>query len=155
MSGLEPHTLYALRVRALNSVGASVSEAQRFRTAPAPPSAPQGLQLQHATPSGLALAWAPPRCDHGAPVTGYQLECARGGRGGGSAAAGGWRLAYQGADLHAQVGKQGARGDGGCSVLLLVNPGPSISKEQLRHLLSSLRPCGPHLPRTLCTPLLP
>ena len=37
MSGLEPHTLYALRVRALNSVGASVSEAQRFRTAPAPP----------------------------------------------------------------------------------------------------------------------
>lgn len=103
VSGLEPHTLYALRVRALNSVGASTSEPERFRTAPAPPSAPQALELQHATPSRLALAWTQPRSDHGAPVTGYQLECARGGRGGGGAGAGGWRLAYQGADLHAQV----------------------------------------------------
>ena len=107
VSSLEPHTLYALRVRALNSVGSSTRELERFRTAPAPPSAPQALELQHATPSRLALAWAPPRSDHGAPVTGYQLECARGGRGSGGAGAGGWRLAYQGADLHAQVSSQG------------------------------------------------
>lgn len=111
VSGLEPHTSYAFRVRALNSVGASLSELESFRTAPAAPTAPLGLQLQHATPSSLALAWAPPRSDHGAPVTGYQLECARGGRGGGATAAGAWRLAYQGADLHAQVGGVG-RGAG-------------------------------------------
>lgn len=102
VSGLQPHRAYTFRVRALNCVGSSVSETDSFRTAPAPPSEPRSLQQQGATPTSLAASWAAPRYDHGAHVAGYQLEWARGARGG-ALPANSWRPAYQGAATHVQV----------------------------------------------------
>jgi hypothetical protein len=101
VSGLEAHTEYTFRVRAINSVGSSTSEAETFRTAPAPPSSPAAVQQQDCTPSSLLISWLPPRTDHGAGVSGYQLESARGSRTGSASHA--WRLAYQGADTQAKV----------------------------------------------------
>ena len=101
MSGLEAHTEYTFRVRAIISVGCSTSEAETFRTAPAPPSSPAAVQQQDCTPSSLLISWLPPRTDHGAGVSGYQLESARGSRTGSASHA--WRLAYQGADTQAKV----------------------------------------------------
>ena len=101
MSGLQPHTEYTFRVRAINAVGTSTSEAETFRTAPAPPSTPLGVQQRDCMPSSLLISWLPPQTDHGAGVSGYQLESARGGRTGSASLA--WRLAYQGADTQAQV----------------------------------------------------
>lgn len=103
MSGLEPHTDYAFRVRAHNAVGASTSEVERVRTAPAPPSCPLGLRLQGTLPTGLSLSWQVPAADHGASVSGFQLECAPVRGASAAAAASAWRTAYQGADLHAQA----------------------------------------------------
>ncbi|KAL4434999.1 hypothetical protein ABPG77_003824 [Micractinium sp. CCAP 211/92] len=102
VGGLEPFTSYTLRVRAQNAVGCSLSEAQAFQTAPAAPSSPQGLHLQHASPAALSLAWQPPASDHGSPLTGYQLEWARGSRTSGPPA-NAWRPAYQGTATEAQV----------------------------------------------------
>lgn len=102
VSGLEPYTSYTFRVRAVNAVGSSLSEAYAFQTAPAAPSVPQGLRLQHASPAALSVAWQPPLADHGSPVSGYQLEWARGGRPAGLPA-GAWRQAYQGTATQAQI----------------------------------------------------
>lgn len=105
MGGLEPHTAYCFRVRALNAMGSSLSDVESFRTTPAPPASPLDLHLQEGTPSCLHLSWVPPRADHGAAVSGYQVECARVVRGA-TAAAVAWKGAYQGIDLHAQVSNQ-------------------------------------------------
>lgn len=112
MSGLEPHTAYAFRVRALNAVGSSLSEAESFRTTPAPPSAPQHLQLLGATPSALSLGWQPPAAEHGAAVSGYQVECARLGGRSTSVPPGAWKQAYQGPERQAQVGSDDGSREG-------------------------------------------
>lgn len=91
-------------MRAYNSVGSSVSEPKTFRTAPAAPSCPRDVDQQDATPSSLRISWLPPANDHGAPITGYQLECARSSSRGASSMAHAWKLAHQAGGLHAQVG---------------------------------------------------
>lgn len=109
VSGLRPHTAFTFRVRALNAAGSSVSDPETFRTAPAPPSCPERLQLRGAMAGAVEVGWAPPAQEHGAAVAGYQLECGRPSRGA-SVAAGAWKLAYQGPALHAQVGGRPAAG---------------------------------------------
>jgi hypothetical protein len=101
VKGLQPNTSYLVRVRGFNAVGSSNSEPEVFRTMPAPPSCPQDLQQQGATPTSLRLAWLAPVADHGATVTSYQLECSRITSRGSQAAA--WSMVYQGSDLHAKV----------------------------------------------------
>lgn len=108
VSGLEAHQEYTFRVRAINATGSSTSQGETFRTAPAAPSSPVGMQQQGCTPSSLLISWLPPLSDHGAGVSGYQLESARSSRTGSTSQA--WRLAYQGANTQAQVG------GGGCGM---------------------------------------
>lgn len=140
MGGLEPFTSYTLRVRAQNAVGCSLSEAQAFQTAPAAPSSPQGLHLQHASPAALSLAWQPPASDHGSPLTGYQLEWARGSRTSGLPA-NAWRPAYQGTATEAQVGVGVVAGPPG-SVPLRV-PGAGCTLALVTASLFALHPLRP------------
>ena len=85
-------------------MGCSLSDAETFRTMPAPPSCPLAARQQEATPSALLVTWLPPAADHGSAVTAYQLEygAAVGGSGSRTALAA-WRLAYQGGDTLARL----------------------------------------------------
>ena len=84
-----------MRLRACNCVGGSKWGAtQLARTAPAAPAAPEAFSVTAASRKSLSLAWAPPRIDHGAAVTSYQVEVAPAARGRSAAVA--WKAAYKG-----------------------------------------------------------
>ncbi|KAJ0181686.1 hypothetical protein K1T71_002408 [Dendrolimus kikuchii] len=71
---LLPGQSYRLWVTAVNRVGASPPSPELlFRTASAPPDAPETLTAHVETPRSARLEWSAPR-DHGAPIQDYRLE---------------------------------------------------------------------------------
>lgn len=97
VNDLEPNTKYSFRIRAFNSIGASLwSEILTAWTAPAAPSSPENLRCAQTSCSALFFAWDAPSSDHGAEVTSYQLEFAPASRGQRAAEKTTWRSAYKG-----------------------------------------------------------
>lgn len=80
-SGLAPGVAYTYRVSAINSMGTGSPSGNATALTPgeiATPSAPTGLVAKATTFSKIKLGWNPPSGNGGSPITGYEIERARG-----------------------------------------------------------------------------
>ncbi|TNN09252.1 Fibronectin type-III domain-containing protein isoform 2, partial [Schistosoma japonicum] len=77
ITGLQPASLFAFRVCAVNSAGAGPwSPIAKCWTPSAPPDQPHGLCVRELSPESALISWILPQCN-GSPITNFMIEMTR------------------------------------------------------------------------------